>query len=270
MSNYIHGTDPEEQKRLTLLNTILLNEKSLNELHLKEGEKILDVGSGLGQLSRAMAKAVKTKALGIERSEEQIAEALSQARKAGEENLVEFRQGDATNLPLRNEEWNSFDVVHTRFLLEHVPEPLTIVKQMVKAAKPGGRIILSDDDHDVLRLYPEPPGLTVLWNLYQRTYDRLGNDPIIGRRLVQLLHQAGAKPVRNTWVFFGSCAGDEHWNVFVENHIGVIVGAKSLIVNGGMMEEQMFDEAINEIRKWKQRPDAAIWFAMAWAEGRKM
>lgn len=53
----------------------------------------------------------------------------------------------------------------------------------------------------------------------------------------------------------------------MENLIGVVVGTKSLIVGGRMMEEQMFDEAINEIRKWKQRPDATIWFAMAWAEG---
>ena len=56
------------------------------------------------------------------------------------------------------------------------------------------RIILADDDHDVLRLWPEPPGLTDVWRAYQRSYDRHGNDPIVGRRLVQLLHQAGAQP----------------------------------------------------------------------------
>ena len=270
MSTYIHGTDPEEQKRLTLLNTVLLNEKSLNELRLKGGEKILDVGSGLGQLSRAMAKAAKTTVLGIERSNEQIAEALSQARKDGEGNLVEFREGDALDLPLRNEEWNSFDVAHTRFLLEHIPDPLRVVKQMVRAVKPGGRIILSDDDHDAGRLYPEPAGFSVLWNTYQRTYDRAGNDPIIGRRLVQLLHQAGAKPVRNTWIFFGSCSGDEHWDVFVENLLGVITGAASSIMDVGVIDKQQFDNCIDAIKQWKRRPDAAIWYPMAWAEGRKM
>jgi ubiquinone/menaquinone biosynthesis C-methylase UbiE len=80
MSEYIHGTEPEEQQRLTLLNTILLNEGTLHELRLQKGDRILDVGSGLGQLSRAMARQAKTE---------------------GEEHLVEFRQGDATDLPLR-------------------------------------------------------------------------------------------------------------------------------------------------------------------------
>jgi hypothetical protein len=46
MSHYVHGTDSEEQKRLTLLNTVLLNEACLKELALRGGEKILDVGSG--------------------------------------------------------------------------------------------------------------------------------------------------------------------------------------------------------------------------------
>ncbi len=260
MSKYVHGTNPEEQQRLTRLNTILLNEKSLRELDLKGGEKILDMGSGLGQFSRAMARTSKSTVIGIEWSGEQIAEAK-------EADTVEFRQGDASSPLLKNSEWNTFDVAHTRFLLEHLPDPLEVVKQMVRGVRPGGRIVLEDDDHDILRLYPEPAGFSLLWASYQRAYDRLGNDPIVGRRVVQLLSLSGAEPVRNTWIFFGSCAGDEHWNVYVENLIGVIAGAKMNIVNGGMMDERMFDEAISGIRKWGERPDAAIWYAMAWAEG---
>ena len=52
---YLHGSEPEEQRRLSLLND-LLNEGSLRALDLRGDEKILDVGSGLGQLSRAMAR----------------------------------------------------------------------------------------------------------------------------------------------------------------------------------------------------------------------
>jgi hypothetical protein len=55
-----------------------------------------------------------------------------------------------------------------------------------------------------------------LWQAYQRSYDYLGNDPIIGRRLMALLRDAGAEPVRNTFVFFGSCAGEAHFPLYVE------------------------------------------------------
>ena len=48
--------------------------------------------------------------------------------------------------------------------------------------RPGGRIILEDDGHDTLRLWPEPPGFVRLWQAYLRTYDRVGNDPVVGHR----------------------------------------------------------------------------------------
>src|SRR5207248_381216 len=149
----------------------------------------------------ARAAGPGARVLGIERDPSQLALALRCAREEGEEALVEMRTGDALALPLRDEEWGSFDVAHARFLLEHVPNPLAVVEAMVRAVRPGGRIILEDDDHDVLRLWPEPLGVRLLWEAYMRTYDRLGNDPYAGRRLVEWLHRAGAAPVRNTWIF---------------------------------------------------------------------
>lgn len=105
MSQYIHGTHSEEQERLSLLNTVLLNEVCLKELSLQGGERILDVGSGLGQFSRAMAKEARRTVIGVERSEDQIEEAVRQARLDHEDDMVEFRRGDARDLPLREEEW---------------------------------------------------------------------------------------------------------------------------------------------------------------------
>ena len=269
MSQYIHGTDPEEQKRLTLLNTVLLNDACLKELSLSGGEKILDVGSGLGQFSRAMARQAKRDVLGIERSPEQIDEAMRQAKADHEEAMVEFREGDARILPLHDDEWETFDVVVARFVLEHVPDPLNVVKQMVKAVRKGGRVVLADDDHDVLRLYPEVPGFADLWSAYMQTYSKLGNDPIIGRKLVSLLHEAGAAPVRSTWIFFGSNPGEKRFDIFINNLIGVIEGAKAEILRHKLFDEKKFDKVIASFRNWCRKPDATLWYAVCWAEGIK-
>jgi SAM-dependent methyltransferase len=267
-SQYLHGTDPIEQQRLARLNG-LLNDACLRELHLKGGERILDVGSGLGQLTRALAKAAGVRAVGVERSSEQLAASQRFAREAGEEQLVDFRQGDAGQLPLRADEWGTFDLVHTRFVLEHVRDPLQVVRQMVQATRPGGRIVLQDDPHDVMRLTPEPPGFSHLWNAYLRSYDRVGNDPLIGHRLVSLLHDAGARPVRNTWLFFGSCAGHADFGDYAENLILILLGVRQVLIDMELTRGDVFDETITQIRRWKQRRDAAIWFAIAWAEGRR-
>jgi SAM-dependent methyltransferase len=268
-SEYIHGTAPEEQARLSVLND-LINVASLRELRLQGGEHILDVGSGIGQLSRAMARVAGVRVLGIERSAEQIAEAERQAAQAGEAALSEFRQGDAFDLPLRDDEWGTFDVAHTRFLLEHLRDPLPIVQAMVRSVRPGGRVVLEDDDHDLLRLWPEPPGFAALWHAYQRSYEHLGNDPAIGRRLVSLLVEAGAAPLRNTFIFFGSCAGEPHFAHYVENLIGVVSGARTTVVEAELLDAAAFDAAIMTLREWRRDRAAALWYAISWAEGRRL
>ncbi len=264
-SLYVHGTHPEEQSRLTRLNA-LLNEGSLRELAPRKGERVLDVGAGLGQFARAVAKITGVPVIGVERSEAQIAESQRQAASAGEAHLLEQRQGDAVALPLRDDEWATFDVAHARFLLEHVREPLEVVRAMVRAVRPGGRVVLEDDDHDILRLWPEPPGIAEIWRGYRRSYARLGNDPYDGRRLVPLLHQAGALPRRNTWIFFGSSAGHSDFHIYVDNLALILEEAEASIVATGTTPQDLH-AALAALRSWKLRPDASLWFAMSWAEG---
>lgn len=269
-SRYIHGSEPAEQRRLSLLNEFL-NEGSLRELQLTNERAILDVGSGLGQFTRAMARvaAPGARVLGIERDERQMAEALRQAREEKEESLCNFRKGNAESLPLVDAEWGTFDLVHARYVLEHVSNPDAVVRQMVRAARPGGRIVLEDDDHDVLRLHPEPLGFRPIWEAYVRSYDRLGNDPFVGRRLVSLLHDCGAEPVRNTWIFFGACANNAHFPLLVRNLAGVISGAREVVRTHNLVGIDQYDQGVEELLRWGNRPDAAIWFSVCWAEGRR-
>jgi ubiquinone/menaquinone biosynthesis C-methylase UbiE len=267
-SDYVHGTDPEEQKRLSRLNA-LLNGNSLRALALSEGDRVLDVGSGLGQLTRLLARTVgpRGSVLGVERSEAQLSEALKQARDDGEEDLLDVRLADVEALPLADDEWGTFDVAHARFLLEHVTDPLAVVRQMVRAVRPGGRIVLEDDDHVVLRLCPESPGLLDLWRAYYLSYERQGKDPFVGRHLVDLLHRAGAHPRRNRCLDFSSCAGSPNFEAMVENFIGIMDGARKEIVSFGLGDDDRIDAALEGFRAWSRLPNASLWYTTSWAEG---
>jgi SAM-dependent methyltransferase len=267
MSHYIHGSTNVEQNRLDTLNA-LINESSLGEMNLRGGEKVLDVGSGLGQLTRSIARKAGP-VIGIERDPAQIAACRKLAASDGEDGLIEVRQGDVIAFPLRDEEWGSFDVAHSRFLLEHVSNPSAVVRQMVRAVRPGGRIILEDDDHDLLRLWPEPAGLMTVWNAYCKSYTVAGNDPLIGRKLGAILHEAGAYITKATWLFFGASAGEKEFGLYVDNLAGILEGARIFMVGKGLIAGSDFEKGVNSLRQWKNRPDAVFWYARAWAEGRR-
>jgi SAM-dependent methyltransferase len=207
--------------------------------------------------------------VGVERSPEQIETARRLAATAGEPGLADFRPGEANRLPLADDEWGTFDVAHARFVLEHLTDPAGALRQMVRAVRPGGRVVVQDDGHDTFRLSPEPPGFGLLWRCYLRTYDRVGNDPLIGHRLVSLLHDAGAAPSRNTWLFFGSCSGNPDFGVYVENIACLLDGVREPVLALGEMDAAAFDGCLDALRMWGRRPDAGMWYAISWAEGRR-
>jgi SAM-dependent methyltransferase len=265
-SHYVHGTDKAEQARLSLLND-LLNGRCLRELALTGGEAILDVGAGLGQLSRAMGRAAGRAVVALERSDEQRARAAALARDAGEEGLLDLRAGDAAAFPLAAGEWGTFDVAHARFLLEHVPFPERVVEQMVRAVRPGGRVVLCDDDHALLKVHPEPPGLRAVWEAFVRSYDRNGNDPYVGRRLPALLAAAGARPARFTWISVACCAGEASFAGFAENLAGNLRGAREAIAATGAVSGAEVDAALAALADVAARPDASLGYAFPWAAG---
>lgn len=268
---YIHGTHREEQQRLGLLNRIL-NERSLAELAVQPGDRVLEMGAGTGLFAIELARAVGPvrsggRVLAVERSPEQIATARAAAHEAWVGDVLELREGDANAPPLAEDEWSSFDLVHARFLLEHLADPLVAVRHMVAAAKPGGRIVLADDDHDQLRLWPPAERFSELWQVYFRHYESLGNDPFVGRKLVALLHAAGARPERNTLVFFGGCAGQPSFPAVVDNLAGVVESSRTSLIDAGLVDEASYRAAQEELGEWARRDDASLWYGLNWAEG---
>src|SRR5439155_1737320 len=101
------------------------------------------------------------------------------------------------------------------------------------------------------RLWPEPAGFGRLWSAYLRTYERVGNDACVGHRLVSLLLQAGATPRRNTWLFFGACAGQPVvLAAYIDNLVRVLESAREPIVSLGDVDRSFFEESLAAVRDW--------------------
>jgi SAM-dependent methyltransferase len=268
--HYVHGFSEEEQRRLTLMQEIL-NDAELAAFDLGGARRILDVGSGLGQFSRSLARRAgpPVTLLAVEKDARQIAAAERQAAAAGESGLVEFRRGSADRLPLAAAERGSFDLAHARFLLEHVTDPLAVVREMVAALRPGGRLVLVDDDHELLRLWPDCDRFDRAWRTYWESFRDHGLDPLVGRKQAALIHEAGACPTRVSTVFYGAVRGATLFDRVVDNLIEVVSGTREALDRSGRLSHAELEAALDDLERWRRHPAATLWYSLPLAEGRR-
>ncbi|WP_374565702.1 bifunctional 2-polyprenyl-6-hydroxyphenol methylase/3-demethylubiquinol 3-O-methyltransferase UbiG [Ideonella sp.] len=103
------------------------------------GRDVVDVGCGGGILAESMARR-GAKVLGIDLSTKPLKVAQLHALETGTEQL-EYREIAVEQLAA--EQPASFDVVTCMEMLEHVPEPASVVRACAQLVKPGGRVFFS-------------------------------------------------------------------------------------------------------------------------------
>ena len=108
---------------------------------LDSTKRVLDVGSGVGGTSRCLAKEFRCRVTGIDLTEEYCRAASMLSAKIGLADFIDYRQGDATNLPFDD---GSFDVVWTEHAAMNIPEKSRLYGEMHRVLKPGATLAIYD------------------------------------------------------------------------------------------------------------------------------
>jgi arsenite methyltransferase len=109
---------------------------------LKDGEKVLDLGSGSGMDSFIAALKVGNtgSVMGVDMTDEQLQKAGDLSQQYGFEN-TSFRKGYIEHLPFDD---NSFDVVISNGVINLSPDKAKVFKEIARVLKPNGRMAIAD------------------------------------------------------------------------------------------------------------------------------
>jgi arsenite methyltransferase len=120
---------------------------------LKEGERVLDLGSGAGFDCFLAAKKVgkQGKVIGVDMTPEMLDKARANAKK-GKYTNVEFRLGEIENLPVAD---NSVDVIISNCVINLAPNKKRVFEEAYRVLAPNGRVMVSD----IVLLKPLPESI---------------------------------------------------------------------------------------------------------------
>jgi len=236
--------------------------------YLKPGMSLLDCGSGPGSITAGLAKAVSPgEVTGIEIEASQVDLAKANAAKLGLANL-KFEQGSAYGLPYPD---NRFDAVFSHAMLEHLIDPVVVVREMRRVLKPGGIVGIRCADMRMGVLAPSDDTLHLAWNIYLKYRRHCGGDPALGRRCRALVREGGFGESIGT----ASCetwGANQSTRAFLHFLLDELTGPKitKTAIQQGWADQTQMDKAVTAINKWGEHPDAIfalVWFeAVAWKE----
>ena len=140
---YTMGRSKEETERLIQQSGLYedITRRFLKEAGLFTGMKVLDIGSGAGDVAFAAAELVGSEGevVGVDMNAEILDTAQSRAQEAGFAN-IEFVAGDAQTLDLPND----FDALIGRLVLMYLADPVDTLKQLAARVRPGGIVAFQE------------------------------------------------------------------------------------------------------------------------------
>lgn len=188
--NYLHGYTPEEQARLEEQAKIL-EPYVYQGVDLANCPRVLEVGCGIGAQTKILLKRFGhiQRLVGLDISAEQLEVAAKSLTKEIGRGQVQLFRGDARDLSILGSD--RFEGAFLCWFLEHVPDPLAVLKEVKKYLVPQARIILSEVNNSSFFVDPYSPEILKYWMEFNDYQWSINGHPYVGVQLGNLLLEAG-------------------------------------------------------------------------------
>ncbi len=191
VKEYALGYTTSEHDRLIRqakqINPIL--ERLFREAGIGPGQRVLDLGSGVGDVSLLVARMVGPtgEVVGIERDASSIAVAKARVAEAGLSN-VSFTQTDASQIVSDK----PFDAAVGRFILMFIPDPAAVLRSLAALVKPGGVLAFQEPAWQAFLALASPlPLWSKVVTALHETFRRSGVHVEMGPNLYRIFQEIG-------------------------------------------------------------------------------
>lgn len=233
------------------------------EFGLDDGMKVVELGSGPGFVSeKILEKFPNSKITAVEIEPFLIDYARKYLSEKGVNNCT-IINGSIMDTGFQE---NSFDYAITRLVLEHLPDPVNAVREVLRILKPGGKAVFIDNDFEMhILAYPHVAGLRELYDAYCRSRYAEGGNPKIGRELPNVLKLGGFSKVD----FEVICAHSEIMGneIFLKSEG---IGIPGRLVHDGFLTSKVLGKISVEWRNMIKNKNHAILRQLYLAVGEKL
>ncbi len=268
IENYLHGYDPKEQGRL-YEQARFLEPRVFDGVDFSSHNHVLEVGCGVGaQTEILLRRFPNLRVTGIDISPAQIARAEHHFESLLEiKNRCRFLAGDAAKLlPSPNA---PFDGAYLCWILEHVPRPLELLRNLRQVLSLGSKICVAEVLNSTLFVHPHSPALTRYWGAYNALQKSLGGDPWVGAKLGDLLSRAGFSDVQvRPQPILHDCrdpGGREGTLLYWRD---LLLSASENLLDRALVQKTLIDELEIELDHLRKDPNAVFFYAFMKAEAR--